>query len=163
MIIIAINSSSFFIIIMIIVWISSISLWLIPVAGSRRFLGYFRKERWFPCLTKRSPLSVAPSTSESYHDDNNDDNDTDLMEFLHSHHLQTSSNREKMNCTAWYVTVIGLVVQGQYTSLSLYIIALLMYFTAHFCTVTVLYCRAVLLFMFQHCTVFHVFWCWNLQ
>ena len=45
-------------------------------------------------------------------DDENDDDDddNDLMEFLHSHHLQTSSNREKMNRP--HVTVLVLVVQG---------------------------------------------------
>ena len=46
-------------------------------------------------------------------DDHTDDDDDDnnLMEFLHSHHLQTSSNREKMNRP--HVTdVLVLVVQG---------------------------------------------------
>ena len=45
------------------------------------------------------------------HEDDDDDDDNDLMEFLHSHHLQTSSNREKMNRP--HVTVLlVLVVQG---------------------------------------------------
>ena len=32
-------------------------------------------------------------------DDDNGDDDNDPKEFLRSHHFQTSSNREKMQCT----------------------------------------------------------------
>ena len=53
-------------IIMTIIIIFKIIMMVKPVAGSHRFLGYFRRERWFQCLTKRSPPSMAPGTSKSY-------------------------------------------------------------------------------------------------